>query len=250
MNSILAIRDQEDGYVPTIAIHSGPKVDQSRNELFRIWLEETTADRLFMVDDDMAFPRDSVKRLRAHNKDLIGGLYFLGGWTAPIRPSISVVREADGDQVQLQTWYNYPVNALSPVEGLGGGFMLISRRCAETVWEARGKDHPLPWFAFGMHHGVEIGEDIAFCLTALKCGFQPWVDTSLEADHMKSMPINSRNYVASLQDSRHPCYNLREEVPIYQELVGNGDSRLNGDRPSVEAIPEEYGPRLVTVGPN
>jgi hypothetical protein len=243
------LRDGEKEHVPTLSIHSGPRVDQGRNTLFRTWLQETDCDRILMLDDDMVYPADTIKRLRGHNKDLVGGMYFAGSWAGHVKPAVSVAREMPDGQVTIEPYYSYPLNALVPVEGLGGGFMMVTRRCAEAVWEARGINHPMPWFAHGMHNNFPIGEDIAFCLTAMKVGFQAWCDTGLEADHMKSLPVNHRNYVASLNDESHPCYNQRQEIPIYTETV-DGHSGLDSDRPSVEGIPEALGTRLVTVGPD
>ena len=235
MTSVQGIRDHEDGYVKTIDIHSSPKVDMGRNELFRIWLEETSCTRLLMLDDDMAFEPDVAKRLRSTNKDLVGGLYFQGGWKSPVKPAITQVYETDEGAI-IQPFWDYPVDTLVEVAGLGGGFMMIHRRVAEAVLEARGADHPMIWFAHGMHNGVPIGEDVAFCITAAVCGFQPWCDTSLEAWHMKSMPVTSQTYVTSLLNKSHPVYNQRQAIPVFQER-GNGYSRVSS-RSGVEGLSE------------
>ena len=63
--------------------------------------------------------------------------------------------------------------------------MLFRSRVLEGLLKVRGSNHPLPWFAHGVHNGVQVGEDIAFCLTAAKVGFQTWVDTGLVVPHVK-----------------------------------------------------------------
>lgn len=227
---------EEPRITGSVGIHSGPKVDDARNELFKVWLEETSADYMMMVDTDMVLRADQVDRLMNHRKEIAGGLYFTGGFNTPKRPHIYVIRESEEDGVpRLHVWWDYPRNTLVEVNGTGGGCLLVTRRAAKQVWEARGKDHPMPWFAFGMHNGVKIGEDIAFCLTAGKLGISSFVDTSLVIGHIKLHIVGEEEYVTSLMDEAHPYYAKRKTVPIYRELIV-GDSGINSDRPSNEGI--------------
>lgn len=212
--------------VADIGIHSGPKLDDARNELFEIWLTETSADLLMMVDTDMLLKPDMVDRLMAHRKEIVGGLYFSGGFNSPKRPHIYVIEENDEGGPTLNPMWDYPVNTLVECNGTGGGCLLVTRRAAKAVWEARGKDHPMPWFAFGMHNGVPIGEDIAFCLTAGKLGIQTFVDTSLVIGHIKLAVLGEEDYVSSLMDKSHPYYDSREKVPIYGKYLNGNDSHI------------------------
>jgi len=81
----------------------------------------------------------------------------------------------------------------------------------------------MPWFAHGMHNGVPIGEDVAFCLTAMKCGFEVWGDSSVQALHVKPALVGEVDYVRSVNDPRHYLYDKRHEIPIYQKLMGELD---------------------------
>lgn len=217
-----------------IEVHGGPKVDDARNELFQIWLNETNTDYFLMVDDDMVLRPDMVDRLMRHRKDIVGGLYFTGGFSTPKRPHLYVIEEQDGKPT-LQVLWNYPLNSLVEVNGTGGGCLLVTRRCAKAILEARGPDHPMPWFAFGAHNNVPIGEDIAFCLLAGKVGFPTYVDTSLVIGHIKPAIVTDLDYVRSLSDSSHPHYTEREQVPIYREMV-YGNSSVNSDRPRYSGV--------------
>jgi len=186
-----------------------------------------------MVDTDMVLPPDTIKRLIGHNKDIVGGLCFAGGWSGVIKPTIHVVKPDEEGKPVIEILWDYPPDTLLEVDATGGACIMITRKCAEGIWAARGVDHPMPWFAHGMHNGVRIGEDIAFCLTAGKLGYKVYVDTGLEIGHIKSYAMGSTDYVRSLMDDSHPRYNQRDEVPIYRSLV-HGDTGLTSDRPSPE----------------
>jgi hypothetical protein len=207
-----------------LSVWSGPKVDQARNSIFRRWLEETDCTHLQMVDTDMGFPPDTIPRLLEHDKDIVGGLYFAGRDRDSVTPNVRVISRREDGTGTLEPLWDYPLNSLVRVDGVGTGCMLIKREVAEEVWKARGKDHPLPWFAHGVHNGVEIGEDIAFCLTAGKVGFEVWLDTSITYPHEKPSFVTEREYVLSLSRDNHPYYDYREKVPIYQELLNDEPS--------------------------
>lgn len=217
-----------------IGIHSGPKVDNARNTLFATWLRETKSSRLFMVDTDMVLPQDSLSRLVSHNKDIVGGLAFTGGASPVVRPVIHVIKENEEGQPYFDILWDYPPDSLIEVDGIGAASMLVTRRCAEAIWEARGKDHPMPWFAFGLHNGVQIGEDIGFCLTAKKVGFKTYIDTGLIAGHHKFKILGPDDYVRSLMHSSHPHYTKRGDVPIYRDLTN--DPGLSDDRQDLEGF--------------
>lgn len=236
MASIIRLLRKESGRVEqVIQIHSGPKIDDARNELFKAWLTGTNANRFLMVDTDMIPPENTISRLIGHNKDIVGGLCFAGSGNTSVKPVIHVIEEDEHGKPIINILWNYPPNALVEVAATGGACMMITRKCAETVWKARGISHPMPWFAHGMHNGVRIGEDVAFCLTAQKVGFKTFVDTGLEIPHIKSFHMGQQDYVRSLMNESHPYYNQRSEVPIYREIV-DGYSSLDSDRSGSEGL--------------
>ena len=206
-----------------ISVNSGPKVDAARNDIFKVWLTETDASHMLMVDTDMVLPVDVLDRLLACNKDIASALCFTTGFNGNrVIPAIRVIVESSDGSPTLQPLWDYPVNTLIQVDAIGAACFLVKRKVAEGIWEARGRDHAMPWFAHGMHNGVVIGEDVAFCLTAGKCGFEVWVDTGLVVDHVKPHLYGELDYVFSLSGEGHPHYTERDEVPIYRKLTGNG----------------------------
>ena len=217
--SILALdRRERDRMGKVIAVLSGPKVDSARNEIFDRWLTETEDTHLLMVDTDQVIPVHTVQRLLDHDKDIVGGLAFSGRGTSGVTPAIRVITDTEQGP-SIEPLWDYPTNALVQVAAIGAACMMVKREVAEGVLAARGREHPMPWFAHGAHNGVEIGEDVAFCLTAGKVGYEVWVDTGLIIPHDKHRLVTDHEYVLSLSMDDHPYYDYREKVPIYQELL-------------------------------
>jgi hypothetical protein len=220
-----------------ISIWSGPKVDEARNDIFRLWLDTKQTDFMFMVDTDMSFPNDTLDRLLEHDKDIVGGLCFTTDpFLSKVTPTIAVLCPTEDGKNSLEPLWDYPLDSLVPCDATGAACMLVKRSAAERIREAKGRDHPMPWFAHGMHGSTRIGEDIAFCLTARALGIEVWVDTSLAIGHVKPQFVGQAEYVISLSRSIHPAYTEREQVPIYQRMV-NGHSSIDGDKPVPVAIP-------------
>ena len=227
--SLIRVLWNEGRLISTVAaVHSGPKIDGARNDIVRQFLD-TNATHLLMVDTDMILPPNIASKLLAHDKDIAGALAFIGSFHgAPVRPNLHIIVPDEDGNPTITVMYDYPVNSLVQVDGTGAACMLIKRKVIEEILLARGEDHPLPWFAYGMHNNVPIGEDIAFCLTAGKIGFETWVDTSMVIPHAKLRFLTDREYVLALSQEDHPYYDKREKVPIYKELISDGNTSLDG----------------------
>ncbi len=210
-----------------IGVLSGPKIDTARNQIVREFLKGD-ADYLLMVDTDMVLPRETIHRLLAADKDIVGGLCFTGSFTGSnVAPAIRVAVDTPEGTALTPLW-DYPRDEIIPVIATGAACIMVHKRVFKDILAARGENHIMPWFAHGAHNGIEIGEDIAFCLTAAKVGYETWVDTGLVVDHVKPRFIGEHAYVEALNRDSHPYYDDRESVPIYQELL-NDHSSLHGN---------------------
>lgn len=181
-------------------------VDKARNKFVREFQEQEKRhpdDRLWMVDDDMIWHRDSVGRLCERNLDIVAALT----WTnqVPPRPTIwEDERWKDGiayyfpslgetlrwiDDHNLKT--NDPVvlplsdDALVEVKATGAAFMLVKRRVFDAI-------EP-PWFE-GTEDG--FGEDFAFCRKARAAGFKVYVDRSVIVTHMPTFALGPATFRA------------------------------------------------------
>jgi hypothetical protein len=85
-------------------------------EYFRQLAEDTDSD-LMIVEADTIPPLDVIERLKAHNKDVVGALYY---YRSPDKPAVCW-REDDPDKEFLLGWED-----LVEVGGMGTGCVLLS----------------------------------------------------------------------------------------------------------------------------
>ncbi len=137
-------------------------------------------------DSDILPPADVIPLLIETGRDLIGALYTRRGPPFDIVAGITTY-----DKEGRHTGFKMPAyqqGEIVPVDVLGMGLTLISRRCVQAVMAK----HPRP-FAWGMdlesireESGTLIprtSEDFVFCLRAREAGFQPWAHTAIQAQH-------------------------------------------------------------------
>jgi len=126
---------------------------------------EMGASHLFFVDSDMRFPPDTLNRLLAHEKPIIGAnAVTRKGFIRPYAGGF------DGMPV-----YSNGKTGVEKVLTVGAGLLLIDCNVFKSLEK--------PWFMFhympGIGHG---GEDAYFCRCADAKGFETWVDHDLAHD--------------------------------------------------------------------
>jgi len=125
---------------------------------------ESKADYILWLDSDMHFPKDTVDRLLAHDKDIVAATYSTR--VKPLR-SVAFINQYDLDaRLDAKT-------GLHKVWAVGMGCMLVSRKVFEVL--------PKPWFAH-VYNEVEdnfVGEDVYFCKQAAEHGFKTFIDVDL-----------------------------------------------------------------------
>ncbi len=161
------------------------------------------ATYLLMLDDDMVMEPDLVERLIAHDKDLVGCLYWQrGGAYHPVVMRAMTLDNGDfhaefyraADEIILQP-------GLYPVDIIGGGCMLFK------VDVFRKLTPPYFWFE---HH---IGTDINICTRLKEAGVQPYIDTSIELGHLMS----ERDVIT------------RADIPLALQAMGRMKEELMAD---------------------
>ena len=117
---------------------------------------------LFLVDDDMIYESDTVDRLLAHDKDIVGGLY----------------KTKYEQQEYLIEYLDEKKDSLFECIALGGGLLLIKTEVFKKV--------PQKWFGYVWNDNGSIKEsnDWYFCKKARKQGFQVWCDPTVKAKHI------------------------------------------------------------------
>lgn len=195
LSSVLAV--VMEGPVPVasvMAAGSGPNISNARNIVCRQFLEQDTADWLFMCDTDMWFGADTVARLidsadpverpvvgalcKSQNNDNGGGEPYC---------TMYELTDKDGDLAFVR-YAKWPEDSVMRVSATGAAALLIHRSVLERVEKASG-DPAAPWFRESQSGTALIGEDLTFCLRCAAAGIPVHVHTGVKVGHMKTVML-------------------------------------------------------------
>jgi cellulose synthase/poly-beta-1,6-N-acetylglucosamine synthase-like glycosyltransferase len=152
----------------------GSLIYDARDEIAR-YAVENDYDYVLYADSDMVFTADDVKRIVSHNADICSGLY--------------VTRHGENNNVcysKVITRRNFPfrepklivdtaTTGYSPVEAVGFGFCLVKCSVIKTMLKRYKSLFEPKW---------GVGEDIAFCIRAKKCGYSIFTDRDVKLGHI------------------------------------------------------------------
>lgn len=185
--------------------HSGPYLDTGRNMIIRVFNrpEFRDADKLLMVDSDIEFLADDIRRLDEDDLPIVSGVYHTA-YDQNVLPVVYEWADVNGIRTMgpIGAWSDCEIGEEATVDdpivvaaGVGAGFLMVKREVLD-VMEATYGD-PLPWFAEEVYDGVHFGEDLTFCIRALKCGFETSVDRRVQVAHHKGIRLGGPQPVAS-----------------------------------------------------
>jgi hypothetical protein len=128
----------------------------------RTWLTvqaiNANCTHILFVDDDMIYPEDTLEKLLAHDKDIIGGLYK----TRYENPEYLIENKRED----------------GTCDALGGGCLLVKTSVFRIIKQ--------PWFNYEYHENgmVKMSNDWWFCRQARNAGFKIHYDESLDIKHI------------------------------------------------------------------
>lgn len=159
VKSLLACKD----YSHMFAV--GLYIEDNRNSAYRLSRDQD----LLMIDSDMTFTLDDVKKMEEHlkEKDIVTGLYRMGIGGTPW----AIFKEDKPVE---------PEEKMFEIDACGAGFMGISCRVL--------LDEPFTR-VFNKRTGMWRGEDMSFCQTAKEKGYKIWADPSILLGHIKTKII-------------------------------------------------------------
>jgi len=173
-----------------LAVQGWPFIElpYTRNDIARYrfaqHLLKSEFTHLLMLDSDHRHPPDIVHRLARwmlayEGIDVIGGLNFRRG--EPYDPCAFIWD--NGFYRRLAEW----VPGAFPVDALGTGSMLVSRKVFETI--------PPPWFDY-KYEDLEgfPGTDMSFAKYCKQYGISQWVDTTTTSPHLGTQMIGAEEY--------------------------------------------------------
>lgn len=148
---------------------AGTLIFDQRNNLVKTALD-IKADYLLFVDADMRFPKDTLKILMSHNKDIIG--VNATTRSEPVKPTAKNFVVNEDQSVDWIPIYSNAKSGIEKADGIGCGVMLVNTKVFKAMEE--------PYFYFEqLPNNKLLGEDIYFCIKAKDAGFDTWVDHDL-----------------------------------------------------------------------
>jgi hypothetical protein len=152
----------------------GP-IEEMRNNMVREALG-CGCTHILMMDTDQIYPRDIIKRLTSHKKDIVGAMICRR--YPPFDPLL-----LRGKVNNYQTVTDWNEGDLVSVDATGTGCLLISMEVFKKL--------PDPWFRFRKTDIGLVGEDIGFCSDARQAGFEIYVDTGCKVGHLSQMVVTT-----------------------------------------------------------
>jgi hypothetical protein len=141
-----------------------------------------------------------------------------------------------------------PVTGLLEVEGLGTGFLKISRRAIDAIWDAspmyeeKDQGKRRRWiFDVIVENGDIISEDILLCRKLKALGYTTWLDTGITCNHVgfKKYTGNFDNWLRKISNTpATPTVRQQVAPPVSNSY---GTNRLNAvSRPQAQDIKKLY----------
>lgn len=165
--------DVPDGYETDFQFFYGYNVDQVRN-LIAHWA--IRYDYLLAVDSDIVVPKDALRKMLGHDKDVITGMYIQ---RIPGTHALEIY--GFGGRVPYDLIRG---QGLVEIDGCGFGCVLVKSEVFKTV------GYPQFVYHSAIDHKDTISEDTYFCKKAKEKGFRIWVDTSIKCPHKGSTWFN------------------------------------------------------------
>lgn len=153
-------------------------VQRARNDLVRITLEGGFDD-LFFIDSDMEWQDEWAVSLLEHEVDVVGAAYRKKTDDKELYTVKSDVFPLPVD----------PKTGLWITEGVGTGFLRISRKACQSLWDAseeyENEGKKCRWI-FDVHpvNGRLFGEDVIACEKLRQLGFPIHLDPSFTPIHI------------------------------------------------------------------
>lgn len=181
---------KECPFVFTTHIEAGTRgIDYARNQIIKVFLKDSDADWLMMIDDDQVVPENFWELCAVTDADVVSGLtpVWVGNMDAEAMLRVNNYG-VNGDS----HCYNLPMpeeDVVQPyrVPVLGTGCIAIRRRVLAPKPAGVGTE-PF-YFTFREDRKVMGGEDINFSVECNRAGFILAVHPKVRFDHIKAMPL-------------------------------------------------------------
>ena len=169
-------------------------IQRARNDTLAIALEKGV-DALVFIDQDIMFDPEWVLRLINRTEDVVGGTYR---------------KKTDEEELYVVTGNDLTVhtNGLIKVHSLGTGFVKLSRRAMQALWdnseeyENEGKIRKMICNV-SVVNGSLVSEDVMMFKKLNEFGFDVWLDPSMTCGH-----VGTKLFLGDFQDFSNRLSNV------------------------------------------
>lgn len=207
-----------DKRVPVRKIHyynGDSLVTRARNAVSAAFMDMPDVDYLMFVDSDIHFHRWQIKRLREHDKGIVGGVYLKK--KLPYQPVCNNKIGQEGD--------------LTLMREIGTGFMMIRRDVFEAMKKAfperkykpyaheRPSENYYNFFDVGIDedNGYYLSEDYYFCKLARELGFNIYLDQDILVEHSGRMMYPTKD-INLVEGANTLLGSWRDDAPMDEEM--------------------------------
>ncbi len=194
-------------------------IQRARNDLFKT-AHNNKIDILFFIDGDIGWKPEDFYKLVKSDKDIIGGSYRKKN----DNEELYVVKALDKNDSNINL--NIDKNGLLEVAGLGCGFMKISRKAIEDLWNVSQpykseKGDTRMVFEVVCENNDLISEDIHMCKKWRNLGNSIYLDTNITCSHTgtKTFFGDVQRWIQSFQ--KNIKTNSIEEINISKYFAKN-----------------------------
>lgn len=161
------------------------RVDIARNKLCAEFYTLATSpdDVLVMLDYDHRHPLDAIEKLVAHNRPVVGALYFRRG---PPHDPMVFFRDQYGVMTQPRTWEP----RLYRCAAIGTGAIAIQKRVLEQLYQKYGRKV----FQYRYTDTVDPSEDLYFSGLCEQEGIEMWCDMSFVTPHLTVAVVDEHSW--------------------------------------------------------
>ncbi len=185
----LLVRNNIDHGIMTVANES--MISKGRSRIANFFMNNTEFEYLFCLDADVAFQAEDVLKLYSYQKPIVSAAYPMK--TIPLRYCYDVC-----NPIKL-------CGNLIKIGGIGMGFVMIHRSVFAKLNKYYSElkyfpslnnsnypitekeyDNSYHYFAEMCENGKYLGEDMSFFKRLNEVGYDVWLDTSIELQHIGS----------------------------------------------------------------
>lgn len=168
------------GYKAELFVPNSYSIDISRNTVAKYAIDNKI-DYVLYLDSDIMLPKNAIKNLLSHDKDIVSGVYAYKqlGRNDVVLKRYKKDDAEDYDDLTVNEVIESQERLIS-VDGFGFGCVLLKTEVFGKI--------KFPYFVYTQN----LGEDIYFCQKAKLAGFELLVDTKVLCGHVGTVNYNIR----------------------------------------------------------